>query len=190
MFVGLLTSLVNGSNHTKYVSLTNEKCISQPTIINYHPNEYTHWLHYYPFPVNLDRCVDSCNTLKELSNKKFIPNKTENLNLNLFNMITRANLSKTLTKHVCILCKFDINVNLMAESVIQIKSEHHKHNNHICETDYIWNPATCSCKTGKYLAIVIGNSVTMSDEVMDGESKSYNEETKPVTSFNANKEKM
>ena len=78
----------------------------------------------------------------------------------------------------------------MAGSVIQIKSGHRKHNNHICETDYIWNPATCSCKTGKYLAIVIGNSVTMSDEVMDGESKSYNEETKPVTSFNANKEKM
>ena len=78
----------------------------------------------------------------------------------------------------------------MAGSVIQIKSGHRKHNNHICETDYIWNPATCSCKTSKYLAIVIENSVITSDEVMDAESKSFNEETEAVTSFNANKEKM
>ena len=30
---------------------------------------------------------------------------------------------------------------------------------HICEKYYIWNPATCSCKNGKYLASFIDNSV-------------------------------
>ena len=34
MFIGLLTGLVNGSNHTKCVSLTNQKWLTQPTIVN------------------------------------------------------------------------------------------------------------------------------------------------------------
>ena len=41
MFIGLLTSIVNGSNHIKCVSLSNQKCMIQPTLINLYPNEYT-----------------------------------------------------------------------------------------------------------------------------------------------------
>ena len=37
----LLTGLVIGSNHTKFVSLGNQKYMSQPTLINLHPNEYS-----------------------------------------------------------------------------------------------------------------------------------------------------
>ena len=41
IFIGLLTGLVNGSNHTKCVSLSNQKCMIQSTLINLHPNEYS-----------------------------------------------------------------------------------------------------------------------------------------------------
>ena len=47
MFIGLLNSVVNASNHTKCVSLNNQQCMIQPTLINLHPNEYTQGLHYY-----------------------------------------------------------------------------------------------------------------------------------------------
>ena len=47
----------------------------QPTLINLHPNEYSREFHYYPFLVELDRCVSSCNTLKDLSNKVCVPKK-------------------------------------------------------------------------------------------------------------------
>ena len=39
IFIGLLTGLVNGSNHTKCVSLSNQRCMTQPTLSNLHPNE-------------------------------------------------------------------------------------------------------------------------------------------------------
>ena len=26
---------------------------------------------------------------------------------------------------------------------------------HLCKKDYVWNPATCTCKNCKYLAIII-----------------------------------
>ena len=69
IFIGLLTGLVNGSNHTQCVSLSNNKCMIEPTLINLHPNEYSREFHYYPFAVKLDRRVGSCNTLNDLSNK-------------------------------------------------------------------------------------------------------------------------
>ena len=50
--------------------------MTQPTLINLHPNEYSQELHYYPFAVNLDRCVGSCSTINDLSNKVCVPNKT------------------------------------------------------------------------------------------------------------------
>ena len=104
IFIGLLTGLVNGSNHTQCVSLSNQKCITQPSLINLHPNEYSQEFHYYPFSVKLDRCVGSCNTLNDLSNKVCVPNKI-GLNLSVFDMITEIHESKTLTKHILCECK-------------------------------------------------------------------------------------
>ena len=62
--------------------------MTQPTPINLHTNEYSQELHYYAFAVKLDRCVGDCNTLNDFSNKVCVPNKTEDLNLSVFNMIT------------------------------------------------------------------------------------------------------
>ena len=92
-------------NHTKCILLSNQKCMVQPSFINLHPNEYSQEFHYYSFVIKLHRCVGSCNTLNDLSDKICVPNKTEDLNLSVFNMITRINESKTLTK--LITCKCD-----------------------------------------------------------------------------------
>ena len=105
IFIGLLTGLVNRSNHTKSISLSNQKCMTEPTLINLHLNGYIQELHYYPFTVKLDRCVGSCNILNDLSYKVCVPNKTEDLNLSMFNMITEINETKTLTKHISCKCK-------------------------------------------------------------------------------------
>ena len=49
--------------------------------------------------------------------------------------------------------------------------------------NYVWNPATCSCKNSKYLANIFDNSVITCDEIIDvdAEAKSYDEEIKAVT---------
>ena len=56
--------------------------------------------------VKLDSCIGSCNTLNNLSNKVCVPNKTEDLHLSLFNMITEVNESKKLTEHIACECKW------------------------------------------------------------------------------------
>ena len=50
--------------------------------------------------VNVGRYVGSCNTLNGLSNKVCVPDKTEDLNLSVFNIITGINESETLKKHI------------------------------------------------------------------------------------------
>ena len=95
----------NGSNHTRYISLSNQKCKIQPTLINLHPNEYSHPFHYEPLLVKSDKCFGSCNTINNLSNKVCVSNKTEDLNLSVFNMMAGINESKTLTKYISCKCK-------------------------------------------------------------------------------------
>ena len=87
---------------------------------------------------------------------------------------------KTLTKHVSceFKCKFDVrkcNSNQKWNDY-KYRCECKKH--HICEKDYIWNPATCSCENGKYLASIIYDLVITCDEIIDAESNLYDEETK------------
>ena len=72
--------------------------MARPSLINSHPNEYSKVLRCYPFVVNLGRCTGSCNTLKDLSNRVCVASKTKDLNINVFNMITRINESKILRK--------------------------------------------------------------------------------------------
>ena len=79
--------------------------MTHPTIINSHCNEDTQGLRYYLFVVNLDRCVGSFNTVNNLSDKIYVLNKPEDLNLTVFNMITGINESKTLTKYISCQCK-------------------------------------------------------------------------------------
>ena len=122
----------------------------QPTLINLHPNEYIQEFHYYLLAIKFNRCDGSCNTSNDLSNKVCVPNKTEELNLSMFNIITGTNESKTLATHISCecKCKFDgrkCNSDQWRNND-KCQCECKKH--HVCEKDYAWNPATCNCENG------------------------------------------
>ena len=89
------------------------------------------YLRYYPFTVNLG--------------------KIENLNLNVFNIITGISESKTLTKDISYKCKCKFGGkkcnsnqnwnNNKCWCECKNPKEHYG-----CKKNYIWNPATHSCK--------------------------------------------
>ena len=130
MFIGLLTALVNESNHTKCISLSNHKCKIHLSFINLYLNEYSQEFHYNPFAVKLYRCLGSNNTLNDSSHKLCVPNLTGDLNLSMFNMITRINESKTLIKLISCewKCKFD---------------------ERKCNLNQWWNNNKCQCECNK-----------------------------------------
>ena len=100
----------------------------QPTLTHLDPNEYSQKLHYYPFAVKLDKFVASCSTFNDLSNKVCVPNRTEDLNLSVFNLITGINESKALIKHIS--CKFKCNFD-----------------GRKCNSDQWWNNDKCRCES-------------------------------------------
>ena len=61
-----------------------------------------------------------------------------------------------------------INVDVSVKNIIYVKK-------------IVWNPATCNCKNGKYLASIMDDSVITCDQGME----SYDEEIKTFpTNFN------
>ena len=68
--------------------------MTQPTLISLNPNKYSQELHYYLFVVNLVKYIGNLNTLNDLSNRICVPNKKEDLKINIFNLITGINKSK------------------------------------------------------------------------------------------------
>ena len=139
--------------------------------------------HCYPFAIKLDRFVGSCNKINDLSNKVCIPNKTEDLNLSVFNMIAGINELKKLTNHISYECecKFDETKCKLNQWRNNDKCLCECKNHHIREKEYAWNPCTCICESGKYLASIMDDPVITCDEVIE----LYHEEIKTIlTNFN------
>ena len=102
----------------------------------------------------------SCNTLDDLSDRICVPNKTEDVNLSVFNMIIRINELKTLANHISCKCKCKFDNRKCKSNQKWVKNK--------CQCDcknprkqknYIWNPSTCTCENGKYFEKIIGDSV-------------------------------
>ena len=169
-FCGSLSSMVDVSNHTNYISLNNQPCMGRTILTDFNPDEWNQRLHYYPFMVNLDSCNGSCNTLDVTSGRVCVPNKTEEISLNVFDMITRINESKTLPKHISCKCKckfdsrkFDSNRNCNKD-----KCRCKNPTKTLCvQTNYIWYPSSCTCENGKYLESIIADSLITCDEIIE-----------------------
>ena len=161
--------------------------MTQPSLVNLHPNKYSQEFHYYPFVVKLDICVGSCNTLNDLSDKVCVSNKTKDLNLSVFNMITgTTNESKRLTKHIPWECKYEINGKKCNSNQWwnNGKWQCECKERHVCGKDYIWDTSTCSCENRKYFTNIMNDPAIMCDKVIE----SHHEETKTIpTNFNEKK---
>ena len=107
-----------------------------------------------------------------VENVLVIQNKREDVNTNVFNIITGINKSKTLTKHILFeyKCRFDVrkcNSN-QKWNIDKCWCECKNPAKHpACKKDYAWVPSTCSCKIDKYLKSVIGDLVVTCDKIID-----------------------
>ena len=60
----------------KCISLNNQTCMTRPTLIGLHPDEYNQELCYCSVMVNLNRCNGSCNILDDPFDRICIPEKS------------------------------------------------------------------------------------------------------------------
>ena len=87
----------------------------RPFLIDLNPVE----LKYYPFMINLDKLRGSGNSVDDLSTKICFPNKTKDINIKVFNMLTNKNKVKT-RKNILYVTA---NANSIRQLAIQTKIE-------------------------------------------------------------------
>ena len=82
-------------------------------------------------------------------------------------MITGINESETLTKHISCECKcrFDGKTCNSDQWCNNYKCQCESIKRHICQKDYVWNPATCSCENRKSLASITDDSAITCDKI-------------------------
>ena len=102
-------NIVNTPAPARCVSLNYQQYMTQPTLINLHPNEYIEGR--ITLQLQLIQIVtwEVLILLMIYPIKECVPNKTEDLNFSVFNMKREKNESKMLAKHKSCECidKFD-----------------------------------------------------------------------------------
>ena len=61
-----------------------------------------------------------------------------------------------------------INGGIMINVDVSVKKRH------VCDKDYVSNPATCNCENGKYLANIMHDSAIMCDKIIESYEKEKN----------------
>ena len=103
--------------------------------------------------------------------------KTEDLNLSVFNMITWIDEWKILKKQISCECecRFEGRKCNSDQWWNNDKCWCECKKRNVCEKDSVWNRATCNCENGKYLASIMDNSAIICDKIIEAEAKSYDE---------------
>ena len=71
--------------------MKNQECKVRPEIINANNNEPV----FYPFSIKTSKCSGSCNNINDPYAKICVPNVIKDLNVKLFNLMSRTNENKT-----------------------------------------------------------------------------------------------
>ena len=126
-FLGL-TILSNFTNALDCISMKNRECKVRPKIISINSNNPI----FYPLSIKGNKCNSNCNDINDPYARICVPDVVKNLNVKVFNLMTRANETKFIEWHEkskC-LCRSD---------------------KIICDNKQKWNKDKCRCDCKKLI---------------------------------------
>ena len=128
-FVGstILSSFTNANSLNSVslscISMNNQECKTKPQLINV--NEYEPV--YFPFSIKTSKCSGSCNNVKYPYAKICVPDILKNLNVKVFNLMSRTNEIRFIEWHETCKCEC-------------------KFGEIVCDNKQRWNKIKCRCK--------------------------------------------
>ena len=75
--------------------MKNQECKTRPQVINVSSNNRV----LYPFSIKISKCRGNCNTINDPYAKICIPDVIKNLNVKLFNLISRTSETRFIGWH-------------------------------------------------------------------------------------------
>ena len=132
------------------ISMKNQECKVRPEIINVNSNEPV----FYPFFIKTNKCSGSCNNINDPSAKICVPDVIKDLNVKVFNLMSRTNETRHIEWHETCKCKCRLDASVC--------NNRQRWNNDkcwykckelidkgICDKGHIWNPSSCECECDK-----------------------------------------
>ena len=133
-----------------FISMNNQACKVRPEVINVNSNEPI----LYPFSIKTNKCRGSCNNINDPYAKICVPNVIKDLNIKVFNLMSRTNETRHIKWHETCKCKcrLDASVcnNKQRWNNDKCQCECKELNDKcICNKGFIWNPSNCKCECDK-----------------------------------------
>ena len=103
-FIGslFLSNLVS-TNSLSCISMNNQACKARPEIININSNNPV----FYPFSIKTNKCSGNCNNINDPYSKNCVPDVVKDLNVKVFNLISRTNETRHIKWHETYKCRLD-----------------------------------------------------------------------------------
>ena len=137
-------------NQLKCVSMSYQECKIRPQIINMNSDNPL----FYPCSIEINKCSGSYNFINDPYAKLGVPNAVKNINVRVFNLMSRTNKKRHIEWHETCGCKCRLDT-----SVCNNKQRWNKDkcrceckeliDKGICVKEFIWNPSNCECEIDK-----------------------------------------
>ena len=137
-------------NSLKCVLMNNQECKVRPQIVNVNSDEPV----LFPFSIKTSKCSGSCNNINNPCAKLCVPNAVKNLNVKVFNLMSRANETRHIEWHKTCKCKCRLdgsvcnNKQPWNDDKCRCKCKE-LIDKGVCEKGFIWNPSNCECECDK-----------------------------------------
>ena len=131
-----------------FISMNNQPCKARPEIVNVS----TKYPVFYPFSIRTNKCSGNCNNINDPSAKICVPDVVQDLNVKVFNLMSRTNETKTTKWHETCKCECRLdaivcnNKQPWNKDKCRCECKELIHEG-VCDKDFIWNPSNCECES-------------------------------------------
>ena len=158
-FITVIGFIESNTISLKWVSVSNQEYKVRPEIMNINNNEPL----FYPYSILVNKFNGSCKDINNPYAKLFVPDVVKDINIKVFNLMSRTNETRFISWHKTYSCKGRLDANVC--------NNKHCWNNDLscrceckelidkgkCDDGFIWNPRTCEyecehlCNFDEYL---------------------------------------
>ena len=109
---------------------------------------------FYIYSVKISKCRGSCTNINDPYAKLCVSNVVKNINVKVFNLMSRTNRTRYITWHKTCIRKYRLDPSVCNNKQKQNKDKfRHKRKKliekRICNNGFIWNPSNCDCEYDK-----------------------------------------
>ena len=157
LLINLLTSLFSilKVKSLECVLMINQKCMSRPKNIDVNSDESV----FYPLNIKVNKCSGNYNNINDPFAKLCVPNVVKNINVKVFNLLSRIKETKQIMWHEPCKCVCRLtaavcnNRQVWNENKCACECKEDLISKLTCDSGYMWNPSMYSCECDKLCGV-------------------------------------